>query len=115
MIYFTANGPMQGPMVRLAPNRYSLSGEDPNCLNVIHGRGTKFEKSDFYNAFGPADGHEHLFSERNGAKQAADLRKVAGMYSMTSLVAYEPLIEKTNATLLEKLSAFARTVRLSIS
>lgn len=78
-------------------------------MNVIYGRGTEFEKSDFYNAFGPADGHDHLFSERNGAKHAADLRKVAGMYSMTSLVAYEPLIDKTNATLLDRLSTFAQT------
>lgn len=84
---------MTGSIVRIAPNYYSIS--DSAAVKTIYGHGSKFEKSEWYDAwnFGPTSGLTNLFSERNPKKHAEDRRKVASMYSMTSLVSYEPLVD----------------------
>ena len=85
----------QGPIVRLAPNRYSIS--DPSAIRTIYGPGSKFYKSDFYVPFGaPAMGHKDVFSETSNAKHALERRKTSNMYAMSSLVSYEPFVDEVN-------------------
>lgn len=82
-----------GTIVRIAPNYYSLS--DPACLKTIYGLGTKYVKSPWYDAWNTEEDltWTNLFSERDPKKHAANRRKVAGMYSMTTLTSYEPFVD----------------------
>jgi hypothetical protein len=54
--------PSIGPILRLAPNRYSI--DDPSPVLAIYGIGSKFSKSDYYHAFDNPDGPKrNLFAE----------------------------------------------------
>ncbi|CAG7921611.1 unnamed protein product [Penicillium olsonii] len=96
-----------GKIVRIAPNQYSIS--DAAALKTIYGHGAKFEKSDWYDAwnFGAAPGLTNLFSERNSKKHAESRRKVASMYSMTSLVSYEPSVDNCIEIFKQRLLEFS--------
>ncbi|KAK0109972.1 hypothetical protein ONS95_002639 [Cadophora gregata] len=95
-----------GKIVRLAPNKYSFS--DPEIVKQIYGHGSKFVKAPFYGPFGNPDYvHADLFSEQDPNRHAAKRRKVASLYSMTTLLSYEPFVDKCNATFCQKLSNFA--------
>ncbi|KAI9925112.1 hypothetical protein ASPWEDRAFT_176383 [Aspergillus wentii DTO 134E9] len=96
-----------GPVVRIAPNYFSLS--DPAAAKAIYGHGSKYAKSEWYDAwtFSPDPKITNLFSERNGQRHAGMRRKVAAMYSMTSLVAYEPFVDNCVGIFKERLEEFA--------
>ncbi|RAO74216.1 uncharacterized protein BHQ10_010228 [Talaromyces amestolkiae] len=84
-----------GPIVRLAPNRYSIS--DPAAIRTIYGTGSKFSKSEYYDPFGgPIINHKDVFSEKNNQKHALERRKTSNLYAMSSLVSYEPYVDKVN-------------------
>ncbi|KAJ5603228.1 hypothetical protein N7537_006184 [Penicillium hordei] len=92
-----------GPIVRIAPNRYSISS--PAALQTIYGHGSKFTKDRWYRAYGhPDDSQADMFSVMDERRHAAHRRKVASMFSMTSMVAYEPFVNSCNTTLVEQLS-----------
>ncbi|CAG8138182.1 unnamed protein product [Penicillium salamii] len=97
-----------GNVVRIAPNYYSIS--DASAVKTIYGHGAKFEKSAWYDAwnFGPTATMTNLFSERNSKKHAESRRKVASMYSMTSLVAYEPAVDNCIEIFKERLLEFSK-------
>lgn len=82
-----------GPIVRIAPNYYSLS--DPGCLKTIYGLGTKLIKSSWYDAWNANEDitFTNLFSERDPKQHAANRRKVAAVYSMSTLTSYEPFVD----------------------
>jgi hypothetical protein len=97
-----------GPIVRTAPNRYSINY--PEATQQIYGHGSKFIKDRWYRAYGhPDDAHADIFSVIDERRHAVNRRKVASLFSMTSLVAYEPYVDTSNATLMEKFSEFATT------
>lgn len=94
----------------MAPNRYSI--DDPSCVRTIYGIGSKFSKSDYYHAFGSPDTlTRDVFSETSNETHSASRRQQASMYSMTALKAYEPYVDKVNATFIGKLESFAETGR----
>lgn len=95
-----------GDVVRLSPNRYSIRGAEN--IKKIYGPGSKFEKSAFYNPFGTSvpDGRD-VFSERNGHKHALERRKISSLYSMSSLVSYEAVVESATVYLCEQLGCLA--------
>ncbi|KAL4889466.1 cytochrome P450, partial [Aspergillus ambiguus] len=96
-----------GPIVRLAPNRYSIS--DPSVIRVIYGPGSKFSKSEYYDPFGaPRLDHRDVFSERSNEKHAVERRKTSNMYAMSSLVSYEPFVDKVNGQFMTALARLAR-------
>lgn len=89
---------LEGPIVRLAPLRYSI--KDPSAVKTIYGHGTKFAKSSYYDPFGHTDPNmKDLFSETNVAKHSRDRRKVASLYSMSTLLSYEAFVDKVNTEL----------------
>ncbi|KAH6664149.1 putative P450 monooxygenase [Halenospora varia] len=91
-----------GPIVRVAPNRYSFS--DPSVMKTIYGHGSKFSKSPFYLPFGHPDHNaKDLFSQINSDKHARDRRKVASLYSMTNLLTYEAFVDEVNEKLCNQL------------
>ncbi|PVH95098.1 cytochrome P450 [Periconia macrospinosa] len=96
------------PIVRTAPNRYSINC--PEAVQQIYGHGSKFIKDRWYRAYDhPDDAHADIFSVINERRHAVNRRKVASLFSMTSLVAYEPYVDTSNATLMEKFAEFAAT------
>ncbi|KAJ5089198.1 hypothetical protein N7532_007882 [Penicillium argentinense] len=79
-----------GPVVRVAPNQYSIS--DPAAIKTIYGTGSRFAKSAWY------DGWKHpkqwtVFSDRDIRRHADTRKRFAGLYSMSSLVHYEPFVD----------------------
>lgn len=76
----------------------------------MYGHGTKFEKSEWYDAWnlGKNKSLTNLFSERSSTKHARDRKKVAALYSMTSLMAYEPFVDDCVAIFEQRLREFAK-------
>ncbi|KAF1935978.1 putative P450 monooxygenase, partial [Clathrospora elynae] len=95
-----------GPVVRLAPGCYSIN--DLPATKMIYGHASKYAKSIFYTAFRTPE-VSNLFAELDPHQHSVDRRKVAHMYSMTSLVQYEKYVDQTVNLLEEKLSLFAET------
>ncbi|KFZ14545.1 hypothetical protein V501_03179 [Pseudogymnoascus sp. VKM F-4519 (FW-2642)] len=96
-----------GPIVRIAPNEYSI--DDPDAVKVIYGLGSQFIKSPWYTASGDPDPHgtPDLFSDRNPTRHAASRRKVASAYSMTALAQLEPLVDECYVVLRDRFIEFA--------
>ncbi|GME52388.1 Cytochrome P450 [Neofusicoccum parvum] len=97
-----------GPIVRIAPGEYSLS--DPAAVKPIYGHGTAFIKSPYYDATRNPDAPiADLFSERDPKAHAAFRKKVAGLYSMTSMLKIDDSMQECIEVLLGKFEEFART------
>ncbi|KAJ8610133.1 hypothetical protein MRB53_038740 [Persea americana] len=97
-----------GNIVRIAPNRYSVS--DPAAVRIIYGIGSPFSKPSFYTPFvGLIPEHPPAFTELSNAKHAAARKRHANLYAMSSLVMYEPFVEKVNGELLDRLDGFAQS------
>ncbi|EXK46257.1 hypothetical protein FOMG_04463 [Fusarium oxysporum f. sp. melonis 26406] len=97
-----------GPIVRIAPNEYSI--DDPAAAKIIYGSGRGFTKSQWYYASGnPISPLPNIFAEPNPHIHAQARRKVAAAYSMTNLVQLEPFIDKCSAVLRDRLEEFARS------
>lgn len=81
-------------------------------IRTIYGPGSKFYKSDFYVPFGaPFIDHKDVFSETSNAKHAIERRKTSNMYSMSSLVSYEPFVDEVNGRFMAALGDHARAGR----
>ena len=95
-----------GPIVRLGPNRYSILSAD--VVKTVYGHGSKFVKSKFYHPFGNPDRSKRdLFTDEKIDSHAANRRKIAALYSVTSLMSYEPYVDKCNELLCSRLHEFA--------
>ncbi|KAF4554808.1 Cytochrome P450-like protein 7 [Elsinoe fawcettii] len=97
-----------GPIVRIAPNQYSI--DDVEAIRIIYGHGTSFVKNDWYYASGNPDDRFHdLFTDRNPKRHSELRRKVANLYSMTNLLHLEPFVETCTSLLLGHFDRFAQT------
>ncbi|KAK3669749.1 hypothetical protein LTR78_010377 [Recurvomyces mirabilis] len=94
-----------GPVVRIAPDWYSI--DDPSVVKKIYGLGTKFTKTAWYNAFAPPRSW-HLFADRDEKRHAGERRKYQAMYSMTSMVHYETLVDECAALFVKRLDECAK-------
>ncbi|THW34272.1 cytochrome protein [Aureobasidium pullulans] len=102
------HSPSLGPIVRIAPNQFSI--DDPESMKTIYGHGSKFVKSAWYDASGnPHSQLKDLFTERDPQRHAAFRRKVASLYSMTSLLRMESSADHSIDLLLALLSDRERT------
>ncbi|KAF5541458.1 cytochrome p450 oxidoreductase [Fusarium phyllophilum] len=82
-----------GNIVRYGPNRFSFC--DPRASKVIYGHGSHFVKSSWYTTFGnPEPHHWGLFPDQNSQRIAQNRRQYQSMYSMSSLVTYEPYVDE---------------------
>lgn len=52
-----------------------------------------------------------MFSERNNDQHAMKRRKVASLYSMTTLLSYEDFVNKANKELCDSLLVFSKNKR----
>jgi cytochrome P450 len=93
-----------GPVVRLAPNRYSINNAE--AIKTILGYKNVMDKSNYYHAFGYPDEY-NIFTEPSTHVHAQLRRPMAQLYSTTSLVSYEPFIDDCNNMLLKRLNDHA--------
>ncbi|KAH8721512.1 pisatin demethylase [Phaeosphaeriaceae sp. PMI808] len=93
-----------GPIVRLAPNRFSIN--DAEAAKVILGHHNALDKSQYYITFG-SPFVSNTFSETNLAEHTKLRRPVAQLYSNTSLLSYEPFVDVCNAILVNRLKEYA--------
>ncbi|KAJ5385634.1 hypothetical protein N7517_003545 [Penicillium concentricum] len=100
-----------GPIVRIAPNEYSI--DDPDAVKEIYGQGSQFTKSPWYIASANPDPNivKDLFSERDSKTHASNRRKVASLYSMSNLVQMEPFVNDCTKLLVGKFAKFAEQGR----
>lgn len=84
---------LQGNIVRLGPDYYSIN--DPEAVKIIYGHGTKFIKSEWYRAWQlPLEFLEvNMFAQRDIQQHSNARRRYANLYSMSSLVEYEPFVD----------------------
>lgn len=92
-----------GPIVRVAPNRFSFSGLE--YIDTIYNG--NLEKSEYYDAFGDPDS-PNPWSVRN--KRQHELRRggFASMYSMASTKRYEEVVDRKMELLGAELATAAR-------
>jgi len=94
-----------GPIVRLAPNRYSIN--DPDGIKTILGHSPAMAKSQYYHPFGRHD-ETNLFSETDKASHSKMRRPISQLYSNTHLLSYEAQVNKCNVVLLKSMREFVR-------
>ncbi|KAH7024061.1 putative cytochrome P450 oxidoreductase [Ilyonectria destructans] len=94
-----------GKIVRVAPNHYSIN--DPGALKTIYGHGTKFVKSNWYKGWA-APSFENLFSLRDPKEHAAERKIVANLYAMSSVVSYEPSVNRCIAVFCSQIDVLCR-------
>lgn len=100
-----------GKIVRLAPNYYSFN--DAEVTRTIYGHGTKFTKAEWYDAWLGTKENEaaNLFALRRVEQHSAARRRLANMYAMSSLVSYEPYVDKCIKLFHDKLIALSKEGR----
>ncbi|KAH7303302.1 cytochrome P450 [Stachybotrys elegans] len=83
----------KGKIVQVMPGYFTI--DDPKAHKTIYGHGNAWVKGEFYIAWNvSSDPHiTNLFAARDQGLHASMRRKVASMYSMTSLVSYEPYVD----------------------
>ncbi|KAK4208431.1 cytochrome P450 [Rhypophila decipiens] len=83
----------KGAVVQIMPGYFTI--DDPKAHKIIYGHGNAWKKGEFYVAWNvSSDPHAtNLFAARDQGLHASMRRKVASMYSMTSLVSYEPYVD----------------------
>ncbi|KAJ4341861.1 hypothetical protein N0V87_001526 [Didymella glomerata] len=94
-----------GPVVRLAPNRYSIN--DSEAAKVILGHHKAMDKSKFYHPFGQPNEY-NMFSEPRLDNHAKIRRPLAQLYSQTTLLSYEPFVDTCTLILLKRLEEYTK-------
>ncbi|KAK1511445.1 hypothetical protein CABS01_07403 [Colletotrichum abscissum] len=95
-------------IVRIGPRMYSI--DDPAMARVIYGISSPLPKSGWYDAWGdPRIPNHNLFSARDRAVHGLMRRKVASMYSMSTIKSYEPYVDSCVALLLKRFDEFAES------
>ncbi|OQD74277.1 hypothetical protein PENDEC_c011G00322 [Penicillium decumbens] len=93
-----------GPVVRVAPNQYSIS--EPAAIKTVYGTGSRYAKSAWYDAWKhPAQWT--VFSDRNIKRHADTRKRFTNLYSMSSLVHYEGFVDHCADLFVQRLDEFA--------
>uniref|UniRef100_A0A0D2XL07 Pisatin demethylase n=1 Tax=Fusarium oxysporum (strain Fo5176) TaxID=660025 RepID=A0A0D2XL07_FUSOF len=97
----------EGPVVRIAPNEYSV--DDPSAVKTLYGHGTAFTKGPWYDgSTNLKDEKSNLFANRDIKTHAAERRKVASLYSMSTLVKMEDAVNDCIVRLEQRMRDLAR-------
>ncbi len=97
-----------GPVVRVAPDMYSL--DDPSIIKTVYGIGSKFSKSDWYEGWKhPSPDRWTLFPDRDIKRHAETRKRFQAMYSLSSLVGYEGYVDDCTKIFADRLRGFAES------
>lgn len=81
-----------GPLVRIAPNFVTF--DDPAALKTVYGISSKFPKSDWYQGSrAPGKDEYTLFTDQDIRRHAETRKSIQNLYSMSSLVSYQPYVD----------------------
>ncbi|KAE8440788.1 hypothetical protein EG329_006566 [Mollisiaceae sp. DMI_Dod_QoI] len=95
-----------GPIVRIAPNEYSV--DDVEAAKLIYKVGNGFVKAPWYWAWMPPDASKaNLFADLDPHHHTSQRRKFASAYTMTSSVGYEPCVNECTAIVAQRFSELA--------
>ncbi|KAH6988294.1 cytochrome protein [Ilyonectria sp. MPI-CAGE-AT-0026] len=99
-----------GPVVRIAPNRYSFSRQED--VKTIYALGGRFFKSDYYAAMLTGDPLvDNMFPTINDDEHRDRRRKISSLYTMSTMITYEKAVDEMTAVLTKKLRAIANEGR----
>jgi cytochrome P450 len=102
---YAKDGQFYAPIVRLGPGMYSITRPD----KAVYGIGAKMPKSTWYNTWKHPDlVVSSLFPERDMKRHAEARRIFQSMYSMSSLLHFEPLVEATQAVFHQRLTEMSK-------
>ncbi|KAK3994997.1 putative cytochrome P450 pisatin demethylase-like protein [Cladorrhinum sp. PSN332] len=93
-----------GKLVRIGPNCISVG--DPREIQKIYGIAARMQKSDYYTVLQPMSRGktvQGLFNTQDETLHRAMKRPIAGYYSMTNLVEFEPYVDTTIRFFLKRL------------
>ncbi|KAE8421602.1 cytochrome P450 [Aspergillus pseudocaelatus] len=96
-----------GPVVRVSPKRYSVI--DPQDVKKIYGFGGDFPKSEFYDSLGDP---RNIFTVRDNEDHKDRRRKVASLYTMSAMVAYEDAVDRMTTLCIKKMNELAANRKL---
>jgi cytochrome P450 len=95
-----------GPVVRVAPGYFSSSTPD----KTVYGIGSKYPKGDWYQGWKhPSPDRWTLFPDQDIKRHAETRKRFQGLYSMSSLLSYEPYVDECIDLFMDKLAGFARS------
>ncbi|RHZ52629.1 cytochrome P450 [Aspergillus thermomutatus] len=95
-----------GPVVRIAPDHYSISGRA--AVKTVYGAGSKFAKSAWYEGWKHPDPDRWtLFPDRDEKRHAETRKRFSSLYSMSSLVHYEEFVDRCADLFCQRLGEFA--------
>ncbi|KAB5559620.1 cytochrome P450 oxidoreductase [Coniochaeta sp. 2T2.1] len=97
-----------GPLVRIAPNVVSVA--DPKEIKTIYSLTSAFTKSAFYpiqSISWEKKPQTNLFSTRDPVYHREQKKKVAGAYSLTSLLESEPAVDSCTELFISRLDEYA--------
>ncbi|KAL4862663.1 hypothetical protein BDV12DRAFT_207062 [Aspergillus spectabilis] len=100
-----------GSVVRLGPKTVSVSS--PDAIQKIYGISANLPKSDFYPVnftYNQGKLIQGIFATKDENLHRVMKRPIANLYSMTSILAYEPLVDETIQVMVNQLNQrFAAT------
>ncbi|KAL9568905.1 hypothetical protein ACKAV7_006970 [Fusarium commune] len=100
-----------GPVVRVGPNRYSLS--QPKDVKKVYELGGKYIKTTYYSPLlSPVVHEQNIFAIQDNGLHKERRRKISPMYTMSSMVSYEPAVDEMTHVCVRKLHEFAKEGRL---
>ncbi|KAM0552402.1 hypothetical protein ACHAPJ_007962 [Fusarium lateritium] len=94
-----------GRVVRIAPNEISVV--DEYAMKNLYGHGHNAPKTDWYSVWDPPNTGPQLFSELDKKYHGFLRKRLAGAYSMSSVLKYEVHIQGCLDLLLQKLMKYA--------
>lgn len=102
---------LPGPIVRVGPNRYSISL--PSGVKTIYELGGKYSKTDYYKPLLAADvDKQNIFTIQNNDLHKERRRKIASLYTMSSMVSYEKAVDEMTSVCVRKMHEFAEQGRM---
>ncbi|KAK7697057.1 hypothetical protein SLS64_013908 [Diaporthe eres] len=100
-----------GPIVRVGPNRYSISL--PSGVKTIYELGGKYSKTDYYRPLQAADlDQQNIFTIQDNELHKERRRKISSLYTMSSMVSYEKAVDEMTRVCVRKIHQFAEEGRL---
>ncbi|KAL4981195.1 cytochrome P450 [Aspergillus desertorum] len=103
-----------GPVVRIAPDHYSIN--DRAALKTIYGSGSRFAKSAWYEGWKHPDPQSWMLFPDTDIKRHGETRKrFSSLYSMSSLLNYEEFVDQCADVFFDRLGEFAeRDVKFNL-
>lgn len=97
--------------MRVGPNRYSISL--PSGVKTIYELGGKYSKTDYYKPLLAADvDQQNIFTIQNNDLHKERRRKIASLYTMSSMVSYEKAVDEMTSVCVRKMHEFAERGRM---